>query len=439
MAQTHAALASPTLQKAAYPWRKTSSQRLLGNLKSQSARRLMRHEFRKVLQIMTKTRLQKHSSHPARGWLTQPPELSVTLPSQYYLDQTVFERERTQVFMSAWHPAGHKSELSSPGQFVMLDVFDQSVILACDNKGKVHGFHNVCQHRGNRLVEERRGTQKGGFRCAYHSWCYHPDGSLMSAPRTAKLPNFDARSVRIPSVRVEEFGGFYYFNFDADAPSLSALFRGADAAIHEAFPQLDDYHLIEEADFPVPANWKVIMDNAIEGYHFPRSGPAHIELANLIDFDGYRLIAHDKWWTYVAPANMRATSAYGVPLTGAKNPKECFFNITLWPGSTFYTFPFSELLGTFHLVPVDAGHSILRFGYYSTTPELPEVAKACMRWMNHDLGPEDIRLNASVQRGLHSLGYDQGRYVIDPEHSNESEHLVHHFHKLVYRAIHGER
>lgn len=58
--------------------------------------------------------------------------------------------------------------------------------------------------------------------------------------------------------------------------------------------------------------------------------------------------------------------------------------------------------------------------------------------MNTDLGPEDIALNISVQKGLHSVGYNQGRYVIDADRSNESEHLVHHFHTLVHSGIHGQ-
>lgn len=100
-----------------------------------------------------------------------------------------------------------------------------------------------------------------------------------------------------------------------------------------------------------------------------------------------------------------------------------------------YTFPFSEFLGTFIMIPLDAERSLLRFGYYSPHEQVPAVSHACMKWMNEDLGPEDIELNISVQKGLHSLGYDQGRYMIDAERSNESEHLVHHFHKLVFDGI----
>ena len=371
-------------------------------------------------------------------WMAQRADEAFTLPSRYFYDSAIFESERDRIFMSAWHVIGHRSELQTPGQFVMTDIFDQSVIATCGKDGAVRAFHNVCQHRGNRLVEQRRGTQKGVFRCAYHAWCYELDGSLRASPRTDGLRNFNAANCRIPAVRVEQLGGFYFFNLDPQAPSMSELFPGADAQIKRVFPDLERYRFVEEEDVIVPANWKVIMDNSIEGYHFSLSGPHHIELARLIDFKQYRLTQHDKWWTYGAPANFEAARAYGVPLDGVRNPDECFFNIGLWPHNTFYTFPYSDFLATFLIIPLEAEKTLLRFGYFSTHDQIPAVTRACVNWMNTHLGPEDIRLNASVQKGLHSLGYNQGRYMIDAQRSNESEHLVHHFHTLVHQGIHGE-
>lgn len=371
------------------------------------------------------------------AWREQAPEQALTLPARYFYDDAIFQAERNRIFMSAWHVIGHKSELSEPGSFVVTDIFDQSVIAARGKDGQVHAFHNVCQHRGNRLVEERRGVQKGVFRCNYHSWCYGHDGSLRGAPRSERVIGFDKNNYNIPSIRVEELGGFYYFNLDPNAPSMAELFPGADAEMKRVFPKLDDYKLFEEADVIVPANWKVVMDNSIEGYHFSLSGPCHVDLASLIDFAGYKLTQRDKWWTYIAPANLKAESAYGVPLTSEKNPDECFFNIGLWPHNTFYTFPYSDFLATFLIIPLEAEKTLIRFGYYSTHDQIPEVTRACMNWMNTELGPEDIRLNITVQKGLHSLGYNQGRYVIDAQRSNESEHLVHRFHTLVHRALHG--
>jgi phenylpropionate dioxygenase-like ring-hydroxylating dioxygenase large terminal subunit len=371
-------------------------------------------------------------------WRKQAPEEALTLPSRYFYDDALFASERDRIFMSAWHVIGHKSELDVPGRFVVTDIFDQSVIATCGNDGAVHAFHNVCQHRGNRLVEQRRGTQKSVLRCAYHSWCYGLDGSLRGAPRTERLRNFNATRHNIPAVRVDQLGGFLYFNLDPRAPSMGELFPGADAEMKRVFPELDRYRLLEEEDVVVPANWKVIMDNSIEGYHFSRSGPHHVELAHLIEFKEYRLTQHDKWWTYAAPANRAADTAYGVPLGQDRNPGECFFNIGVWPNNTFYTFPYSDFLATFLIIPLEAEKTLLRFGYYSTHDQIPDVTRACMDWMNTRLGPEDIKLNVSVQKGLRSLGYNQGRYVIDAQRSNESEHLVHHFHTLVHEAIHGE-
>lgn len=371
------------------------------------------------------------------GWAEQNPEQAFTLPSRYFFDEQLFKDERDKIFMKGWHLAGHRNEFAEPGQYVVCDIFDQSVVVACGNDGQIHAFHNVCQHRGNRLLETRRGSNTRILRCAYHSWCYEMDGSLRSAPRSERLIAFDKADFNIPKVRVEELGGFVYFNLDPNAVSMAELFPGADEQMKKVFSKLDKMRLIDEQDVIVPANWKVIMDNSIEGYHFKLSGPCHIDLASLIDFKGYELIKRENWWTYAAPANMEATEAYGVPLEGERNPEECFFNIGMWPNNTLYTFPYSQFIGTFIMIPLDAERSLLRFGYYSAHDEVPAVTTECMRWMNEELGPEDIELNVTVQKGLHSIGYDQGRYMIDATRSNESEHLVHHFHKLVFQALHG--
>jgi choline monooxygenase len=368
-------------------------------------------------------------------WTPAAPERAMTLPARYFYDAKVFEAERERVFYPAWHCVAHVNELQQPGDFVTFDILDQSIVALRGDDGELRAFHNVCQHRGNRLLSARRGKLGSVLRCGYHSWCYGRDGALKSAPRSERLPDFDKKDFSLKAVRIELLGSFVFVNFDRDAEPLRKIGAGAAETMAEHLPDLAGMKLIEEVDVIVPANWKVIMDNSIEGYHFGLSGPVHKELAALIDFKRYSLEAHDKWWTYVGPPKAGVANAYGSPLEGATWQTDWFFNIGIWPNTTFYCFPFADICGTFIMIPLEPEKSLLRFGYYGPARPMPEVTRNCIRWMNEKLGPEDIELNVTNQKGMRSLGYNQGRYLIDPERSNESEHLVHHFHSLVHAAV----
>jgi phenylpropionate dioxygenase-like ring-hydroxylating dioxygenase large terminal subunit len=369
-------------------------------------------------------------------WVETAPERALTLPARYFYDDEIFKAERERIFYPGWHCIGHVNELSDPGQFLTFDIFDQSIVALRGDDGVIRSFYNVCQHRGNRLLEDRRGKLGSVIRCGYHSWCYGRDGHLKSAPRSERLPDFDRRDYGLKPVRSEILGSFVFVNFDPEAVPLGEMAPGAERMIDQYLPDIGAMKLIEETDVVVPANWKVIMDNSIEGYHFARSGPVHKHLAALIEFKKYKLEAQGKWWTYIGPPKAGIGSAYGAPLDGATWQTDWFFNIGIWPNTTFYCFPFADICGTFIMIPLAPEKSLLRFGYYGPNRPMPEVTKACIKWMNEELGPEDIQLNVTQQRGLRSFGYNQGRYLIDPERSNESEHLVHHFHTLVHQAVH---
>ena len=134
--------------------------------------------------------------------------------------------------------------------------------------------------------------------------------------------------------------------------------------------------------------------------------------AALIDFKQYRLEAHDKWWTYVGPPKAGVTEVYGESLAGAPRQTDWFFNLGIWPNTTFYCFPFADLCGTFVMIPLEPEKSLLRFDYYGPDRPMPEVTKACIKWMNQELGPEDIQLNITNQRGLRGIPNSSARKTI---------------------------
>jgi carnitine monooxygenase subunit len=368
-------------------------------------------------------------------WSESDQSAGMSLPAPYFYDESIFQKERLNIFFRSWHLVAHVNELRTPGDFVTYDILDQSVIVTRSKEGGIHAFHNVCQHRGNRLINAPRGHTPA-ITCGYHAWTYSMDGRLRGAPRTECLAGFDKTRHGLKSVRVEIFASFVYINLDPQAQSVAEMAPGAAAQMRRYLPDLDRLTLIEQVDVPVAANWKVIQENSIEGYHFDYSGPVHKQLVQLIDFDGYRLEPRDKYWTYIGPPRKHVTQAYGVPLAGAHWQTDWFFNIGLWPNTTIYAFPYSDVVGTFIMNPTGPETSRLRFGYYGVEGrELSDVTKSCIRWMNEELGPEDIRLNISNQKGLRSMGFAQGRYIIGETPNNRSEHLVRHFHRLCHDAI----
>ena len=378
----------------------------------------------------------KPFSQPDLTWDYSDPVNGPTIPAPFFHDPSIFAEEKERIFMKSWHLVGHVNEFNESGKYIVQDIFEQSVVVTTDKSGDIHAWHNVCRHRGNRLMTERRGMVGGVLRCKYHSWCYNLDGALRAAPRTEHLGNFSKEDHSLKKVRLEVFAGWVYITLDNDAQPISELAAGSEEIMRRLLPDMDNLELLEETDVIVDANWKVIQENSIEGYHFDLSGPVHKDLAALIDFAGYRLTAFDKWWTYTGPPNSEVSHAYGQPLEGATWQTDWFFNLGLWPNTTFYSFPYTDMIGTFIMVPLTPEKSLLRFGYYVPKGrEVPDVTKAAIAWMNTQLGPEDIELNVTNQKGLHSFGFGSGRYLIDENLPNQSEHLVFHFHKLCYQAI----
>lgn len=370
-------------------------------------------------------------------WEIGDPETAWTLPSRYFFDPEIYAREVEKIVHKSWHCAAHASEVEEPGQFVKFDIDKQSVLVVRADDGEVYAYHNVCQHRGTQLIQERRGQVRQMITCPYHAWSYALDGSLKIAPRTQELKGFDAAQFPLKAVRVEKYAGFYFINMDPDARPLAEEADGAEEAMREFFPDLDDLVFEEEVDMVVDVNWKTIIDNEIEGYHFQLSGPVHKEISRLIDFKGYSMTPHPRWWDFKGPPK-KVEKAFGHEIAGESFQTDWFYNITLWPMTTLYTFPYSDVIGTFNKMPLGPEKTLLRFGHYRPRARKPgALSRAVIEWFNTQLGPEDIDLNIMVQKGVHSLGFDQGRYVIDEARSANSEHLVHHFHTLVYQALTG--
>ncbi|HWA16202.1 MAG TPA: aromatic ring-hydroxylating dioxygenase subunit alpha [Gemmatimonadales bacterium] len=232
--------------------------------------------------------------------------LEPTLPRFHYLDPAAFEREKERIFFREWVCAGRGEEVPNPGDYLLLDIVGESILLVRDRDGSLKAHYNVCRHRGSQLVlgvepkpagESSRvgcsGSFTSGIRCPYHAWTYNLDGALRTAPYLEATDALCKEDLPLYRVDVAEWGGFVFLNLGASGtsddpslaspgtgsprPTLAEQLGGAPERV-QRYP-LAELRIAQRISYEVAANWKVILENYNECYH---CGTVHPELCKVV-------------------------------------------------------------------------------------------------------------------------------------------------------------
>lgn len=188
-----------------------------------------------------------------------------------YRDPAVFEEEMRRIFGRTWVFVGHESEIAEPGDYKTTDIGVTPVIVSRDDDGAVHVLLNRCRHRAATVCQEPRGNARF-FRCAYHRWTYANDGRLTGVPFPGGYgERFDrARRGLLRAPRVATHRGLIFASLAADGPSLQEHLGPVAALIDEVCDVSPKGEIRLEAGrhrFTYDGNWKLQMDNGIDGYH----------------------------------------------------------------------------------------------------------------------------------------------------------------------------
>jgi phenylpropionate dioxygenase-like ring-hydroxylating dioxygenase large terminal subunit len=219
----------------------------------------------------------------ARDTMPPPPEYfesgsantgSEPLSKQGMIDPAYARAEVRHLWRKVWQMACRERAIPEVSDYAVYDILDQSVIVVRTGADRFEAFHNVCQHRGIRLVAEGgRLGERGRFMCPFHGWCYDRHGRLTAMPRAWDFPSLDPARVALPQVRAESWDGWVFVNFDPDAAPL-ADFLGDMLPRHFALWPQAERHLVSHAAKIVRCNWKAAFGAFLEVYHVPVTHPS---------------------------------------------------------------------------------------------------------------------------------------------------------------------
>jgi phenylpropionate dioxygenase-like ring-hydroxylating dioxygenase large terminal subunit len=243
-----------------------------------------------------------HFTKPAEGsWTEHYPDLG-TGPVSYEdsISPEHYELERDAIFRKTWLNVGRVEQLPRTGGYFTreLDAARTSVIVVRDKDGDVRAFHNICRHRGNKLVwndfptEEVEGTCRQ-FTCKYHGWRYGLDGGLTFVQQEGEFFDLDKADYGLVPVRTEVWAGFVFVNLDPDSSESVADYLGEMGAGLEAYP-FDKLTQVYKYRADVGSNWKLYIDAFAEFYHAPvlHAKQAVSEESQKLQSYGYEALAY---------------------------------------------------------------------------------------------------------------------------------------------------
>jgi phenylpropionate dioxygenase-like ring-hydroxylating dioxygenase large terminal subunit len=340
------------------------------------------------------------------------------LPAWAYSHPHMTRLEYERILKPSWQVVCHISSIPSPGDFVTLDLGPDSVVAVRNSDGEIQAFHNVCRHRGARILDGNAKTQAGHcpgtITCPYHGWSYKLSGELMGVPVRDSFPGLDRAQYSLKPVRMAIQFGFVFVNLGGDPAPLESIwghFLGDFAAHHfETMQPLGPLYL-EHWD----VDWKIAMDNYLESYHVPIGHPGLFRMFTPDYDDQANLpgVARGISWLRDRPSSQWSERMYQqlIGQVSGDLPEEhrkrwSFYSML--PNLGIDVFP--EQMDFFQVLARGPGKCSIRGGSFGRPDSRREmrVVRYLSARINRQVQREDEHLCKRVQQGLASSSYEPG-------------------------------
>lgn len=349
-----------------------------------------------------------------------------TIPATWYIDSRIMDLELRTVFARSWQFGGRVDQVRTPGQYVSCELAaGEPIVVVRGHDEVVRGFFNVCRHHAAAVVTESQGSADL-LRCPYHGWTYALDGALKGTPDFVEVCDFDRAAhglVRLDSAVWEKW---IFVNLARKAPPLTE-FLGPDLVGQILSLGLGDLHWAERRRYLLECNWKVFVDNYLDGgYHVPH---IHKGLNSVLDYREYEIQNGEHYCRQSSPiVNRRGARSHVERRTAAVRKGERAFYYWMYPN--FMINCYGRAMDTNLVIPhaVDRTEVIFDF-YFADVSKRARARNRASIDVSQQIQDEDVSVCASVQRGLSSGAYTAGRLSVRRE---AGEHL---FHRLLYADL----
>jgi choline monooxygenase len=346
-----------------------------------------------------------------------------TLPARLYIDPVYLELERERIFAHSWQLVGRTEQVAESGMFFTATIGNDPIVVLRDGDA-LRGFYNVCLHRAGPVASGCGKRQT--LQCKYHGWTYTLRGELLRAPEMEGVERFTPDDMHLRSVAVAQWGPLVFANLDGKAPPLEDMLGPIPERV--AHFGCESMRYVMRKEYELDCNWKVYVDNYLEGYHIP---VVHPSLHKEIDYDSYRVEPHR--YSSIQHAPLR-------PVPSSAGAERKYDPAKSEAGEAVYGWVFPNVMLNVYMgqmqtnlvLPLAHDRTRVVFEWFASAPPADpatDPAWSALVAFSDEIQDEDVEICQTVQRNLRSRVYDRGRY------SAKRENGVHHFHSLLHEFL----
>lgn len=348
-----------------------------------------------------------------------PLEAASTIPASWYVDPRIHAVERDTTFARNWQFAARADQVREPGQYATCEIAGEPIVVVRGDDGVLRGFFNVCRHHAAAVMTDPQGCARN-LRCPYHGWTYTLRGALKGTPQFMDEAGFDRAANGLVPVEVAEWEQWVFVRAQSGGPSLADTFGAALMDELRAL-RLDTLHWFERRHYLFDCNWKVFVDNYLDGgYHVPH---LHQGLNSVLDFKRYAVENGPRHCLQSSPM-VQGEDAQFAAVRGGDRALYYWFH----PGFMLNWYEGKMDTNIVRPLGVDRTEVIFDFWFADVSDAARDHNRASVA-AGDLVQREDIGICHSVQRGLGSRAYDTGRLSARRE---AGEHL---FHRLLHADL----